>query len=72
MPTMVDCEGSLAWYNKADNGLIIHRDVDSKATLVVSAKVRESPDAGQLGQCWFTVDKASGLFTPQYGATMLS
>lgn len=68
IPTLVDIEGSLAWYNKCDNGIIVHRDKSSTSTQVISAKVRESPDAGQLGECWFTVDANTGVFTPQYGA----
>ena len=65
-----DIEGSMNWYNKADNGLIIVREEGNKAK-VISAKVRYEPDAGRLGTCHFMIDAATGIFTPQYGATTL-
>jgi twinkle protein len=68
-PGLADIEGSMGWYNKCDNGLIVVRD-ESKlnTTRVISAKVRESPDAGKVGDCWFFVDPETGIFTPQHGA----
>ena len=68
IPSLVDCEGSLSWHNKCDNGLIVHREKDTNATRVISQKVREEPDAGSLGECWFTLDRATDVYTPQYGA----
>jgi twinkle protein len=65
LPTLADIEGSMNWYNKADNGLIITRDEDKGR--IISAKVREAPEAGRLGVCHFTVDPRSGIFTPVYG-----
>ena len=62
-----DIEGSMNWYNKCDNGLIVEREKGTNTTTVISAKVRNSPDAGRLGACHFVVDPATGLFTPQYG-----
>jgi hypothetical protein len=56
------------WFNKCDNGLIVARDQDKSTTRVISAKVRESPAAGKLGVCYFTVDRNTGIFTPQKGA----
>lgn len=69
--TLADIEGSMNWYNKCDNGLIVERGKDSNTTTVISAKVRNSPDAGRLGACHFVVDPATGLFTPQYGGASL-
>lgn len=66
-PTLGDIEGSMAWYNKCDNGLIIEQDKKTKATKVISAKVRER-GAGKTGVCWFTFDEATERFTPQHGA----
>jgi len=66
-PTLADVEGSMNWYNKADNGLIVVREPEGNTCRVVSAKVREI-GAGKLGQCFFKVDDKTGLFTPQYGA----
>lgn len=71
IPSLVDCEGSLSWHNKCDNGLIVHREKDTNATRVISQKVREEPDAGSLGECWFTLDRATDVYTPQYGAVSL-
>ncbi len=67
LPHLSDIEGSMAWYNKCDNGLIVVRD-EGNTSRVISAKVREI-GAGRLGQCYFKVDPATGIFTPQYGAT---
>lgn len=64
-PGLTDCEGSLAWANKCDNGLIVVREPDDSTTRVISAKVRER-GAGQKGKCFFHVDRNTGLFTPQY------
>ena len=65
-PGLSDIEGSMSWYNKCDNGLIIVRDAEKNTCRVISAKVREI-GAGKLGQCYFFVDPATGIFTPQYG-----
>lgn len=65
VPSLADIEGSMNWYNKCDNGLIVVRESD-QATRVISAKVREH-GAGKIGVCHFHVDPATGRFTPQYG-----
>ena len=65
-PTLADIEGSMNWYNKCDNGLILVRESNQNSTKVISAKVREI-GAGRLGECWFYVDPNTGIFTPQYG-----
>ena len=49
-PTLYDIEGSAAWFNKCDNGLIVHRDPDNDFMTVYSAKVRER-GAGKRGEC---------------------
>jgi twinkle protein len=66
--TLADIEGSMSWWNKSDNGLIVVRDVQLATTKVISAKVREEPEAGQLGIRNFWVDRNTGLFTPLVGA----
>lgn len=63
--SLADIEGSMNWFNKCDNGLIVVRE--GNAAKVISAKVREI-GAGKLGTCHFTVDVATGRFTPQYGS----
>lgn len=66
-PLLSDIEGSMNWYNKCDNGLIVVRDFDRGSAKVISAKVREE-GAGKVGMCLFDVDPKTGIFTPQYGA----
>lgn len=67
IPKLSDCEGSMAWWNKCDNGLIVHRDPEKNETIVMSTKVREI-GAGKIGVCHFNVDPKTGIFTPQHGA----
>ena len=67
VPGLADIEGSMNWYNKCDNGLIIWRDLGRNSCKVISAKVREI-GAGKTGECYFAVDPATGIFTPQHGA----
>lgn len=64
--SLADIEGSMNWYNKCDNGLIVVRESGNTAK-VISAKVREI-GAGKLGACSFYVDPLTGQFTPQYGS----
>jgi len=67
VPGLADIEGSMNWYNKCDNGLIVVRDNTKLHTRVISAKVREH-GAGKLGVCYFDVDEVTGRFSPQHGA----
>ncbi len=60
---LADIEGSMAWFNKCDNGLIVKRNAGD--TTVISAKVREQPYAGRLGHCVFLVDEDTGMFREQ-------
>lgn len=66
--TLADIEGSMNWFNKCDNGLIVVRDPERNASRVISMKVREI-GAGRIGTCHFTVDPSSGIYKPQYGAS---
>jgi len=65
--SLADIEGSMNWFNKCDNGLVVVREAGTNASKVISAKVREI-GAGKLGTCHFTVDPATGRYTPQYGS----
>ena len=67
-PRLADIEGSMAWFNKCDNGLVLVRDKDN--CQLISAKVREL-GAGRIGECHFTVDPKTGIFTPLTGAVSL-
>lgn len=64
---LADIEGSMNWFNKCDNGLIVVRDPERSAARVISAKVREI-GAGRVGACHFYVDPQTGIFTPMRGA----
>lgn len=55
-PTLYDVEGSAAWFNKCDNGLIVHRDPENNSMKVISAKVRER-GAGKRGECTLLVNE---------------
>lgn len=68
IPTLADIEGSMNWYNKCDNGLIVVRDPVLNSCKVISAKVREI-GAGKRGSCFFKVDAQTGVFVPEFGAT---
>ena len=70
-PLLSDIEGSMSWYNKCDNGLIIVRDSERNSARVISAKVRED-GAGKVGSCHFHVDPDTGIFTPMHGAVDVS
>ena len=65
--SLADIEGSMNWFNKCDNGLVVVRETGTNTARVISAKVREI-GAGKLGTCHFTVDPATGQFTAQYGS----
>ena len=64
---LADIEGSMNWFNKLDNGLIVVRDPERNSARVISAKVREL-GAGRIGVCHFHVDPETGIFTPMHGA----
>lgn len=64
---LADIEGSMNWFNKCDNGLIVVRDPEKNTARVISAKVREI-GAGKIGVCHFFVDPKTGQFEPMKGA----
>lgn len=67
VPSLYDCEGSAHWWNKSDNGLIVHRDKGHMDTCkIISAKVREL-GAGMPGECLFWVDRNTGMMKPKEG-----
>jgi twinkle protein len=70
VPNLSDVEGSMSWYNKCDNGLIVVRDQEHPTARVISAKTRYR-GAGRRGVCHFHVDPETGKFTPQHGAVSL-
>lgn len=69
-PLLSDVEGSMHWYNKCDNGLIVVREFTTKTAKVISSKARVR-GSGKIGVCHFFVDEDSERFTPQKGAVSL-
>lgn len=63
---LADIEGSMNWFNKCDNGLIVVREPEKNTAKVISAKVREI-GAGKLGTAYFYVDPETGVYAPQQG-----
>lgn len=70
VPGLSDIEGSMNWFNKCDNGLVVYRESNSNTARVISAKVREV-GAGRRGACYFFVDEKTGVFSPQIGGVSL-
>jgi len=64
VPLLSDIEGSMSWYNKCDNGLIVDRNFETNTARVISAKVRHRA-AGKIGSVHFWVDPETGRFTPE-------
>lgn len=70
IPGPYDLADSAHFANKPDNILCVYRDPNTKATSVISQKVREI-GAGKRGVCVFDVDEDTGIFTPQHGAVSI-
>lgn len=62
-PSLYDISGSAHWYNKADNGLIVHRDkVDGGANVEIHiAKIRFK-EVGQVGATMMRYDRLTGKY----------
>ena len=58
MPTMYDISGSANWYNKPDNGLVIHRDKSKPDSPVeVHTQKIRFRETGEVGQVDFRYNK---------------
>jgi twinkle protein len=62
MPTLYDIEGAAHWFNKADHGVIVHRDDENKRTLVSVAKSRFEEMAGKRGKLYMSFDENTQRF----------
>lgn len=60
--TLYDCSGSAHWFNKADNGISVYLDFDTKTVTVYVQKVRFKW-IGKKGESNFTWDYSSGRYT---------
>ena len=63
IPDMYSISGSAHVYNKADYGIIIHRNREEKYTLVRVAKVKLK-ELGLGGDCKFVYDIECGRYNP--------
>jgi twinkle protein len=63
IPTFYDINGSANFYNKADFGLIVHRNRDEGYTLVRVAKVKFR-HLGENGDALFKYNTENGRYTP--------
>lgn len=64
VPTLYDISGSANFVNKADNGIVVHRDPTSEPpqTEVYVRKVRFK-SVGQIGDTALLYDKATGIYS---------
>ena len=49
VPTLYDLSGSAHWRNKADAGIVVHRDFATDRTQIFVRKIREQPAHGSIG-----------------------
>jgi hypothetical protein len=63
VPTLYDCAGSAAWRNKADNGIVIYRDIaaDNDAVEVHVQKIRFA-ECGRVGMVRLKFDRPTGRY----------
>ena len=61
IPSLYDISGSANWVNKADIGLVVHRDSADRTTVYVR-KVRFK-EIGQPGEVHFTYNRATGRYS---------
>ena len=64
MPDLYSISGSAHWFNKADMGLIVHRNFEEKTTAVAISKVKEIPAWGCTGKLTFWFDGAHRVYKP--------
>jgi len=65
VPSLYDISGSAHFYNKADFGLIVHRDRTKDVVEVRVAKVKFR-HLGSVGKCFFKYNYTNGRYAPYY------
>ncbi|MGN1172878.1 MAG: bifunctional DNA primase/helicase [Muribaculaceae bacterium] len=71
IPTLYDINGSANFYNKADFGIIVHRErIAGNYTLVRVEKVKFR-HLGQPGDCKFKFNVFNGRYIPYYGTDLV-
>jgi hypothetical protein len=61
IPTLYDISGSAHWYNKADNGIVVHRDFTSNQTDILVQKIKFKY-YGKTGFVTMKYDPISGQY----------
>ena len=61
IPTLYDISGSAHWYNKADNGIVVHRDFVEKTTRIIVQKIKFKY-YGKPGDIGMRYDVESGRY----------
>lgn len=64
VPDLYSISGSAHWYNKADMGLVVHRNFEERSTKVYVEKVKEQPFYGNKGASTFWFDVAQRIYKP--------
>lgn len=62
MPTLYDISGSAHWANKADIGVVVHRDFDNDHTEICVSKVRHKW-IGRPGKVTLRYDRVTGRYS---------
>jgi hypothetical protein len=62
IPTLYDAQGSANWYNKSDNGIIVHRDFNKNIVEIYVKKVKFK-NYGKQGMVAFRYDTSNGMYT---------
>ncbi|MGI9381065.1 MAG: hypothetical protein ACR2OW_15580, partial [Methyloligellaceae bacterium] len=60
-PTLYDIDGSAHWYNAADHGIIIDRDI-TKSTVCVEVKKSRFRSGGVPGKAWLNYQISNGRY----------
>lgn len=66
IPSLYDINGSAHFFNKADYGMVVHRDRQAMHTLVRVAKVRFR-HLGECGDAFFRYNERNGRYYPEGG-----
>jgi hypothetical protein len=71
IPELWDISGSAHWRNKADNGICVHRDYESKCTLILVQKVKFKY-FGTQGECKLYYEEKSGRYNENQSDPVIS
>jgi twinkle protein len=64
IPTLYDISGSANWVNKADLGIVVHRDLDKDPTLAqIQVRKVRFKSAGKIGTVALGWDRATGRYS---------